>query len=124
MKNILITLLFIFLSFKSFSQNIENVYYDNFYLIDKSTTKIVESKVFQTTISFNIEKRTLSITSPALIEKFYVDDTNTDSNYFYFLTTCIDHNAKVLMMASLDAKRFILYDYDDLYYYVFLMNDI
>jgi hypothetical protein len=115
----LLFFLMIFLSFESFSQSIENVYYDKFILVEKTTNTIVDVKDYQTTISFNFEIKTFSITSPAIVDRFLVNYVEKDSEFVYFSTTCIDHNVDIMMIAHIDGSRFILYDYDEEYYYVF-----
>ena len=121
MKTLKFLLLFsmIFISFESFSQSIENVYYDKFILVEKETNKIISVEDFQTTISFNFETKTFSITSPAIVDRFLVNYVEKDSEFVYFSTTCIDHNMDIMMVAHIDGSRFILYDYDEKYYYVF-----
>lgn len=120
MKHTLLTTVLLFILFNSYSQDIENIYYDKFILVEKTTNEIVEVLDIQTTLSFNTRTKVLSITSPVLVERFYVNDTDVDFNYFYFLTTCIDHDLEILMAASSDGQRFILYDFDKNYYYIFL----
>jgi hypothetical protein len=121
MKTLKFLLLFsmIFISFESFSQSIENVYYDKFILVEKETNKIITVEDFQTTISFNFQTKIFSIISPAIVDRFIVNYIEKDSEFVYFSTTCIDHNVDTIMIANIDGTRFILYDYDEEYYYVF-----
>lgn len=121
MKTIKFTLFFlmILVSFQTLSQDIENIYYDKFILVDKSTNEIIEVSEIQTTISFNLNTKIMTITSPILVERFAVNDALEDVGYIYLYTTCIDHNIDIIMIANEDGNRFILYDYDENYYYVF-----
>lgn len=121
MKKLKFTLFFlmIFISFQTLSQDIENIYYDRFILVDKSTNEIVQVSEIQTTISFNFNTKIISITSPVLIERFKVNDGIQELDLIYLYTTCIDHGTDIIMVASEDDNRLILYNYDNDYYYVF-----
>lgn len=114
----------ILLSFESFSQNIENVYYDKFLLVEKETNEIVKVEKIETTVSFNLNTKIITITSPILIENFLVNDAEEDLDFYYFYTRCIEHNAEVTMVANIDGTRFILMDFDEDYYYIFEMSEI
>lgn len=111
-----------FINFNSFSQKHITLYYDRFILLDKESNSIIEDLEIQTTVHYNTNTKILSITSPILVEKFYINDVYKDAKYVYLNIESLDEMFDILIILNVDGSRFVIYDIDKSYYYVFIVE--
>jgi hypothetical protein len=118
----IVFLLMFFINFNSFSQKHITLYYDRFILLDKESNSIIEDLEIQTTLHYNTDTKILSITSPILVEKFYINDVYKDAKYVYLNIESLDEIFDILIILNVDGSRFVIYDIDKSYYYVFIVE--
>jgi hypothetical protein len=118
----IVFLLMFFINFNSFSQKHITLYYDRFILLDKESNSIIEDLEIQTTVHYNTNTKILSITSPILVEKFYINDVYKDAKYVYLNIESLDEMFDILIILNVDGSRFVIYDIDKSYYYVFIVE--